>query len=168
MDSIWDVRFPYVWGVDPVQKWDKLIDWTRSGDINLKHFSGTATYRMSFTLKENEFSQHNRIILDLGEVGFVARVYLNGEEAGISIFPPYQIDVTDLLREGENYMVVEVANTWLNRLIGDIGKPLNEQFTRSNVSNGSDPDQRPWKDRELQRSGLIGPVILKSQKNYKL
>lgn len=154
----WDVRFPFGWGLDPLQEFDELADWTKSTDGNLRHFSGTATYRKTFTLVEEELEAQRRYFLDLGRVGETARIYLNGQDAGISIFPPHRLEVTGLLKSGENRLVVEVANTWLNRLKGDLHKPLNEQYTRSNVGNKEGTEHRPWRDQPLAPSGLLGPV----------
>ncbi len=166
LDRNWDVRFPYGWGVRPLQQFDSLMDWTTSSIPGLKNFSGTATYRISFVFEGETGSPEEVYLLDLGHVGEVARVYLNGIEAGISIFPPHELDITGLLKQGENHLVVEVANTWLNRLIGDLNLPLDQQYTRSNVANGNDPERRPWSNYQLPPSGLMGPVTIKIKRTY--
>jgi hypothetical protein len=38
-------------------------------------------------------------------------VYVNGELAGSCLVPPYQLELTDFLKDGENRIAVEVANT---------------------------------------------------------
>jgi len=166
IEGSWDVRFPYGWGVSPLQHFDSLMDWKGSSIPGLKYFSGIATYRTSFTFDNSRLLPDQHYLLDLGRVGEVARVYLNGKEAGISLFPPHQVEVTGLLKSGENHLVVEVANTWLNRLVGDLKLPLDEQYTRSNVAYGKDPAKRPWSDSKLPLSGLQGPVLLKSFQCY--
>jgi hypothetical protein len=166
LDKDWDVRFPHGWGVSPFQQFDSLVDWTHSLIPGLKYFSGIATYRTTFKFMANPMTPEERYILDLGAVGEVARIYMNGKEAGISIFPPFEIDITGLLNPGDNHLVVEVANTWLNRLIGDLDVPLDHQYTRSNVAFGNDPKRRPWSQYPLPPSGLMGPVILKVKNSY--
>jgi len=162
----WDVRFPYGWGVYPLQHFDSLFDWSLSSIPGLSHFSGSATYRTSFTVEENTLSEFDHCRLDLGRLGEVARIYLNGKAVGISLFPPHELDITDLLNPGENHLSIEVTNTWLNRLIGDLELPLDRQFTRSNVAYGNDAGRRPWSEYDLPASGLIGPVTLKFNKTY--
>jgi hypothetical protein len=100
----------------------------------------------------------------LGKVGEVARIYLNGHEIGTKVFPPFVFDVSGFLREGENHLVVEVANTWLNQLIGETRKPFEEQRTSSNLGRNLNDNltDRPWTDYPPKPSGLIGPVRLVS------
>jgi hypothetical protein len=166
LDQDWDVRFPYGWGVEPVVRLDLLQDWSASQVPGLKHFSGIATYHRTFDLTEDMLPPDDVYILDLGHVGEVARVYINGQYAGISLFPPHCVDISSLLKPGKNFLIIEVANTWLNRLIGDLDLPLDQQYTRSNVAQGNDPRRRPWSNFDLPASGLIGPVIIKSKKSF--
>jgi hypothetical protein len=167
LSGSWDVRFPAGWGPKPVQNFEELIDWTSSEVHELKHFSGIATYRKDFTITKDNLSSE-LFTLNLGQVGAVPRVFLNGKLVGISLFPPHSFDVSSFLKEGENHLVVEVANTWLNRLVGDLDLPADMQFTRSNVTTGNDPSNRPWAGSELQPSGLIGPVKLKKNSGIRL
>ncbi len=154
----WHVHFPYGWGVKPIQEFEALRDWTTFPDDNLKHFSGIATYRTTFRSETSTFPVTDHYFLDLGRVGEVATVYLNGRKVGTSLFPPHRLEVTSMLIPGENRLVVEVANTWLNRLIGDLDRPLDQQYTRSNVGSSAGTEVRPWQDRSLPPSGLLGPV----------
>jgi hypothetical protein len=94
---------------------------------------------------------------------------LNGQEVITGVFPPYNIDIGKYLKAGENYLVIEVANTWLNQLIGEIDKPFDEQRTRSNVGRGSKEEaRRLWAEYKPQPSGLIGPVRIIKKQNIRI
>ena len=67
--------------------------------------------------------------------------------------PPYQLDVTDWVKEGRNELCIEVVNTWVNRLIGDSQLPTSQRGTWCRVNS-----HRPFEP--LQTSGLLGPVQL--------
>jgi hypothetical protein len=101
--------------------------------------------------------------LDLGAVQHVARVTLNGRELGILWKPPYSIDITGAVRAGTNTLVVEVANTWTNRLTGDAFLPPEQRYARSNLRASVSR-----KDTPLQPSGLLGPVRIILAKHVKL
>jgi hypothetical protein len=101
--------------------------------------------------------------LDLGAVQQVAKVTLNGRELGILWKPPYSIDITGAVRAGKNTLVVEVANTWTNRLTGDAFLPPEQRYARSNMRASLSRKETP-----LQPSGLLGPVRIILAKNVKL
>jgi hypothetical protein len=158
LNGAWDVRFEQGWGFDPIQKFDSLVDWVKHPNEAIKHYSGLASYKLTFTLPIGFLSSNKEYQLDLGKVGEVARIFLNGVEVGVSLFPPHQLVLENILREGENNMVFEVANTWLNQYLYDIQQPLSLQRLRTNVDkedfikNGALP----------LASGLMGPVQLVS------
>jgi hypothetical protein len=161
LDSTWDVYFPHGWGFEPIRKFDRLSDWTSHKDKELSIFSGIATYKTTFLMEKDDLDENRSSVLDLGLVGEVAKVYLNGKNVGSSVFPPHVFNIDGLLREGENNLVVDVANTWLNQLIGEKNKPYDHQRTRSNVGRGTrDKPVRHWNGYDPIPSGLIGPVRL--------
>ena len=49
----------------------------------------------------------------------MAEVYLNGKSLGILWKPPFRVDNTHAAKPGKNQLVIEVANTWSNRFVGD-------------------------------------------------
>lgn len=52
----------------------------------------------------------------------VMKVLVNGQETGVRIFPPYQIEISKGLKEGRNTIVVEVATTPAREML-DIPQP---------------------------------------------
>ncbi|MDR1676252.1 MAG: glycoside hydrolase family 2 [Tannerella sp.] len=129
-----------------------LEDWSTSTDARIRYFSGTATYRTTFTL---ETLPEKTYYIDLGKVMVMAKVRLNGQPVGGVWTTPYRVNVTGVLKEGENSLEVEVVNNWMNRLIGDRQLPEKERETQVNVN--------PWKaDSPLQSSGLLGPVEIQA------
>ncbi|WP_199613922.1 glycosylhydrolase-like jelly roll fold domain-containing protein [Paenibacillus alkalitolerans] len=79
----------------------------------MEHFSGTLSYDADVTWEPD--ASYDDIILDLGEVHEMARVYLNGQEIGVRLWGPYRWSVKDRLRNGVNKLRVEVTNTLANR-----------------------------------------------------
>ncbi len=68
-------------------------------------FSGTIKYTATVNLIASD------TILDLGEVGETAEVFLNGKPVGIRLFPPYRFDISGAVHDGENELSVLVTNT---------------------------------------------------------
>jgi hypothetical protein len=46
----------------------------------------------------------------------VLEVLINGQPAGVRLWEPYRVEVTDLLKSGENTLELRVANTLVNLL----------------------------------------------------
>ena len=101
------------------------------------------------------------MIIDLGEVRDVAEIYINGKSAGILWKKPYQSDISQFVKDGENDIRIEIVNMWSNRLTGDmLSDPkdrfckTNQSYMKSEVWPGGDEPFR------LQTAGLLGPVTL--------
>ena len=104
-----------------------LTSWTEHQEPTIKYFSGTARY--SNSLKVKKLSKGERYILDLGQVKNLAKVYVNGTLCAHLWRPPFQTDITELLHKGENEIVIEVTNLWINRLVGDEQEPDDVEWT---------------------------------------
>jgi hypothetical protein len=87
--------------------------WTSHGHPFL---SGTATYRRTLELPEG-FEGH-RAFLEVTTVDDVVEVIVNGRTAGVRLWDPYEVEVTDLLAPGENEVAIAVTNTLANLLNG--------------------------------------------------
>ena len=68
-------------------------------------FSGTAKYETVCT-----FPKAQKCVLDLGAVGETAAVWLNGQFVGAAPVPPYEFDITDFVKDGENTLEIRVVN----------------------------------------------------------
>ncbi len=78
-------------------------------DPGIRYFSGIATYRTSFILPK---TSHGRMLLDLGRVGDLAEVWVNGKKVGSPRMAPFRVDVGHAVRPGPNRLEVRVANLW--------------------------------------------------------
>lgn len=131
---------------------DELQSFTESNDDDIKYFSGTAVYNNTFVLDKVE----GNISLDLGKVGVMAEVIVNGTNLGVLWKAPYNVDITKAVKAGENRIEVRVINLWKNRLIGDAKHPENATtFTGFKFYKGDEP---------LMPSGLMGPVTVTQKK----
>jgi hypothetical protein len=145
------------------RKVSQLGSWTRLNGDDVKAFSGTATYTLSFARPGAEAAGWS---LDLGLVGETARVRVNGRDLGIVVAPPYRVFVpADLLRS-DNTLEVQVANLGANR-IADLDRrdPSWKKLYNQNIrplrpeNRGPDGMFSPahWQPVD---SGLMGPVTL--------
>ncbi|KAH3499714.1 hypothetical protein KXW24_001091 [Aspergillus fumigatus] len=121
----------------------KLISLKDHDNLDIAHFSGTATYKTTFKLPK-DFSESSlqgvtnyRYLLTLGRVENIAAVWINGKSLGMSWLPPYELDLTSTIRLGRsNTLVVEVTNTWPNRLIGDEQLPAEATYNSTAENYG--------------------------------
>ncbi len=96
-----------------------------------------------------------RAMLD-GPVREAAIVYVNGKRAGAVWCPPYAVDVSALVHEGENAIRIVVANSALNVLA--MG-PLPDY--KALAAKYGERFQAQDMDQVVpQPSGLLGPVTL--------
>lgn len=83
----------------------------------LPHFSGTLAYAMDYDWPDGP--RPRRVTLDAGGVGQILEVEVNGRPAGTRLWPPYAVDVTELIRPGApNLFILKVANGLGNLLAG--------------------------------------------------
>ena len=87
-----------------------LKPWTKTG---LTNFSGTAIYSKSFSLPDNY--KGLRVMLNLGRVSSVADVFVNGKHAGTLVWRPYQLDISKMIKPGNNEIKILVTNTEANQ-----------------------------------------------------
>ncbi len=112
---------PYYANRKQVNRWDRIeYDFDQSptlkvpGDWNhqqpeLLYYEGSVWYKTAF---QHKISGGKRLLLYFGAVNYRADVYLNGQKAGMHEggYDPFHFDVTDLVKAGENVLIVRVDN----------------------------------------------------------
>jgi hypothetical protein len=93
------IDYPNFKEVKEVQLLDKLAD-------EKPKFSGFVRYENSFFVQGDE-----KLVLEITDAAEGVEVFVNAQSAGIQIIPPYRYDISDLAKEGENTLAIEVATT---------------------------------------------------------
>ncbi len=135
----------------------RLLDLATLEEQDIRYYSGTMIYSTEFDIDFNsrEIPDSRPVYLDLGDVNVIARIKVNGREAGIVWMYPWSAEISGLLKNGRNNVEIEVANLWRNRLILDSGLPQDQRYTWTIVSEARPGDAPP-------PSGLTGPVTIKT------
>jgi (4-O-methyl)-D-glucuronate---lignin esterase len=147
----WTVTFQPGRGAPHSIKLASLGSLSSQPDPAVRYFSGVATYSRSFRLPA-QVRPGEPLVLDLGQVGDIAEVRVNGRLVGTAWHAPYQLDIGNATRAGRNRLQIKVADLWVNRLIGD-AQPGTHKVTWTAL-----PTYVP--SAPLRPSGLIGPVRL--------
>ncbi len=83
-------------------------DWNTADD-KFFFYEGTIWFKKSFNYQHKA---GKRAILYFGAVNYDAKVYVNGKKMGEHQggFTPFNFDVTEVLKDGENFVIVKVDN----------------------------------------------------------
>ena len=150
-----------------------LRSWT--DDPESRYFSGAATYEKTIAVPASTL-RNSKVQLDFGEgkplpeqtlhagmqawldgpIREAAVVYVDGKRAGSVWCPPYSIDVTSLLRAGENDIRVEVANLALNYMAGH----ALPDYRLLNLRYGVRFEAQDMDKVQPIPAGLLGPIRL--------
>ena len=105
---------------------------------------------------------NSRYFLQLGDVQDVgiASVQMNGKDKGVVWTKPFRVEITDCLKKGKNNLVIEVTNSWFNRVVGDEIAVDTIRYTHTNVSLKNDFKGKALSETKLEPSGLLGPVTI--------
>jgi len=167
----WQVVFGV--GGSPSQM-QKLSSWT--DDEATRHFSGVATYEKNIDVPRNLVQDAFSLKLDFGDgapipaqplrsgmqawyegpIREAAVVYINDKRAGAVWCPPYSLDVTGMLRPGQNKIRIMVANTAMNYMAGH-SLP---DYRLLNLRYGERFQAQDMDKVKPIPSGLLGPIRL--------
>lgn len=151
-DAHWQVTFLDLPGAPRRVELPAGTSWTTQTDPDIRYYSGRAVYSRSMRVPASWLARGRRIELDLGSVGEMARVRINGRDLGVWWAAPLRRDITETLRTGDNHLEILVTNYWVNRMIGD-EQPGAKRVTFAPI--------HPYQaDSPLRPSGLLGPVRL--------
>ncbi len=131
----WHVSFNPEMGGPESYQMEKLTSWSDIDVEGIRYYSGTATYSRDFNIKEESLSKGTEVFVAFEDIQEMARIFVNGKDCGIVWTPPYRANITPCIIPGSNKIVVEVANTWNNRIVGDIKSPDLKAYTNTNIKN---------------------------------
>jgi hypothetical protein len=154
------------------EKKHEFHSWT--GDPKWKQFSGQAMFEKAMTLKpsgrptfltfgegipvavgsEKRAGSRMRAWLE-SPVREAAVVFVNGKRAGGVWCPPYEVDVTGLIRAGENSIRIVVGNLAVNAMVGRL-----DDYSKLDVRYGERFQAQDMEQIKPEPSGLLGPVRL--------
>lgn len=183
VDGKWIVTFYPKTGEEPFEEeFTGLVDFSTQEKEAVRYFSGTAVYEKMIDIKASDLRNNKRIVLDLGQLYDLAKLEINGKDAGVLWLPPFRTEIGPFLKAGRNVLKIAVTNTWVNRLIGDEQYPEDFEWTDKNqglramtglpewfVKGEPRPVKErkafiPWfyfnKDSPLLPAGLLGPVVI--------
>jgi hypothetical protein len=174
LEGPWELAFdPRLGGPEKII-FDNLQDWTEHEERGIKYYSGIVTYTKEFDASDIN-RKVSKLFLDLGVVNDMARVSLNGKDLGVVWCAPWRIDISDAIVEEENKLEIEVANRWINRLLGDRQEPDanvrtvkfknglmgGKEYTTGRYTFTTKAAMRSFGFTEPLPSGLLGPVSIK-------
>jgi hypothetical protein len=170
----WTVRFP---DSSQAVQMATLKPWT--DDEARKFYSGTATYQRTVAAPAAMLRAGHRVFLNFGEgtvvdpaserrapsgmrawlespVREAAQVFVNGKAAGAVWKAPFEVEITTLLKPGENTILVVVANLALNVLAKG---PLPD-YKELNAKYGEKFQAQDMQSVRSLPAGMMGPVKL--------
>jgi hypothetical protein len=169
----WTAEFPGSKGSPALpSKADASTVWTN--DATEKFYSGEVRYRASFQAPAAKSGEHFVLRFADGKplpntqppntnglrawydapIREAAIVYLNGKRVGSLWHPPYELDLTKLMHDGENTIEIRVYNTAINELAGQ--PPRN--YTALKAKYGDRFQMQDMDNLQPVPSGIFGPV----------
>jgi hypothetical protein len=156
------------------ETWPVLRSWT--DEERTRYFSGVAVYEKHVDVPARMLKAGQQVHLDFGApkplpvggpnarvqawleppIREAAVVTINGTRAGSVWCPPYVLDVTTLLRPGDNTIRVEVANLAINDMAGH----ALPDYKLLNLRYGTRFDAQDMDQVQPVPSGLFGPIRL--------
>jgi hypothetical protein len=97
---------PFGFPVEPA-KVSGLQSWFACG---LQQYTGYVDCETAVTLDRLS----PKVSIDLGEVKYMAEVFVNGQSVGARLWPPFHFDISGKLKSGENRIKIRVGNLIAN------------------------------------------------------
>ncbi|MHA1279296.1 MAG: glycosyl hydrolase [Candidatus Helarchaeota archaeon] len=85
---------------------NKQESWVKTG---LATYAGAVVYKNSFYLPQKYLA--HQLILKFRKIRETVEVKINGEHLGTRIWMPFQFDITNYIKKGENSIELEIRNT---------------------------------------------------------
>ena len=139
LNGEWDFEFDFgrsklETGILQREEWERKIivpfcPESKLSGIAHVDFIPAVWYRRKINITEKQLE--GRILLHFGAVDYLTRVFINGKEAGSHKggYSSFKFDITDLLTEGENTLVVYALDD-VRSPLQPIGKQCREYYSR--------------------------------------
>ena len=128
----------------------KLGDWA---SLIGSAYSGSCVYETIFALSEEKVGKAGEIYL--GNVHFVASVYLNDVHLGAALMPPYRLQIPEGILRKNNTLRVLVTNTSANLYVHT---DYFDKWKTEELSPYFAPEKEYAED--YVSGGLYGPIVL--------
>jgi hypothetical protein len=138
----WDVELRH--SIEGTVETTRMETPTDLKDTAYVHFTGTAVYRKTVTVRDTAGAT-----LNLGKVFGLSEVKVNGADCGVTWYGNRLYDISEKLRAGENEIEIHVVTT-----MGNYMKTLTDSKVAERWVN------RPGRPQPIQSMGLAGPVTL--------
>lgn len=132
---------PFKFTVDTKEN-QELASWYTYG---LQQYTGFLEYETQVTVNETT----SAVSIDLGEVKYMAEVFVNGKPVGARLWPPFRFDISGTLKPGNNKIKVRIGN-----LIA------NEMWMKEDMGKLRTWGWQGMPDMNRYDAGLFGPVKL--------
>lgn len=139
-------------GEQPIGPWSSNIG---------RDFSGQITYQAVVDTGDMPGGSTQRLLLDLGQVEYIAQVIVNGRDAGCRAWWPYRFGLTDFLQPGSNTIELVIANTPANHFWSTKNIARRKAQGRWNIYNQRTVERCP----PTLGGGLLGPIQWLRQNN---
>jgi hypothetical protein len=120
----------------------ELASWYSYG---LQQYTGFLEYETTIIVDDLSTG----MCIDLGEVKYMAEVFVNGISVGARLWPPFKFDISDAMKSGENKIRIRIGN-----LIA------NEMWMKDDLGKLRTWGWRGTPDLNQCDAGLFGPVKL--------
>lgn len=107
--------------IDLSQNWqaevsgeEKAVKKPTFGECGLKGYSGEVAFKKAFGLK----SAVDAAVLKIEKADEYVEVRINGEDAGVRLWAPFEFDLSGKIKEGENLLEITVGSSENNRMTG--------------------------------------------------
>ena len=90
---------------------DKLGDLSRYDHT----YYGTITYKKIIVISK-EYLNDYKVFLDLGKIRDIVEIHINNNNLGLLMLPPFKIDISNFIEEGDNKFEFKVKNNLSNAL----------------------------------------------------
>jgi hypothetical protein len=139
-----------------------LTSWTELANDTLKRNMGTALYATRFHFSKEKNKEYR---LCLGDVRESAAVRVNGQKVGTLLAVPFEINIGQWLKDGENTLEIEVTNLPANRIADydcrGVEWRIFHDINFVSIALNGDYKNARFDTWPLLPSGLLGPVAIK-------